>query len=265
MGRRLVGLLGRLVPELFFDPQVNEEISAFVRDKIRRRIKDPALAKKLIPTTYGFGTKRVPLQTNYFEAFNRDNVELVDVKETPIERLTERGVRTADGKLHEVDILVLATGFDAGTGALTHIDIRGRGSRSLKDEWSKDIRTTFGLQIHGYPNLFTTGAPLAPAAALCNMTTCLQHQVDWITRCIGYMKARGLTEIEPTKEAQDDWVNYHDEVAGATLISKTDSWYVGSNVPGKQRRMLSYAGGVATYHQKCEEVAIRGYPGFVMS
>jgi acetone monooxygenase len=254
-----------LFPELFFDPQVNEEISVFVRDKIRRRIKDPALAKKLIPTTFGFGTKRVPLETNYFEAFNRDNVELVDVKETPIERLTERGVRTADGKLHEVDILVLATGFDAGTGALTHIDIRGRGGRSLKDEWSKDIRTTFGLQIHGYPNLFTTGAPLAPAAALCNMTTCLQHQVDWITGCIGYMKARGLTEIEPTKEAQDDWVKYHDEVANATLISKTDSWYVGSNVPGKQRRMLSYAGGVGTYHQKCEEVAIRGYPGFVMS
>jgi acetone monooxygenase (methyl acetate-forming) len=111
----------------------------------------------------------------------------------------------------------------------------------------------------------STGAPLAPAAALCNMTTCLQHQVDWITRCIGYMKARGLIEIEPTKEAQDDWVKYHDEVANATLISKTDSWYVGSNVPGKQRRMLSYAGGVGTYHQKCEEVAIRGYPGFVMS
>ena len=254
-----------LFPELFFDPQVNEEISVFVRDKIRRRIKDPALAKMLIPTTYGFGTKRVPLETNYFEAFNRDNVELVDVKETPIERLTERGVRTADGKLHEVDILVLATGFDAGTGALTHIDIRGRGGRPLKDEWSKDIRTTFGLQIHGYPNLFTTGAPLAPAAALCNMTTCLQHQVDWITDCIGYMKARGLIEIEPTKEAQDDWVKYHDEVANATLISKTDSWYVGSNVPGKQRRMLSYAGGVGTYHQKCQEVAIRGYPGFVMS
>jgi len=254
-----------LFPELFFDPQVNEEISAFVRDKIRARLKDPAVAERLIPTTYGFGTRRVPLETNYFEAYNRDNVELVDVKEAPIERITERGVRTADGKLHEVDILILATGFDAGTGALTHIDIRGRGGRSLKEEWSKDIRTTMGLQIHGYPNLFITGAPLAPAAALCNMTTCLQHQVDWITGCIGYMKARGLTEIEPTKAAQDEWVKYHDEVANATLIAKTDSWYVGSNVPGKQRRMLSYAGGVGTYHQKCEEVSVKGYPGFVMS
>jgi acetone monooxygenase (methyl acetate-forming) len=254
-----------LFPELFFDAQVNEVISAFVRDKIRRRIKDPALAKKLIPTTYGFGTKRVPLETNYFEAFNRDNVELVDVNETPIERLTERGVRTADGKVHEIDILILATGFDAGTGALTRIDIRGRDGRSLKDEWSREIRTTMGLQVRGYPNLFTTGAPLAPAAALCNMTTCLQHQVDWITGCIGYMRAHRLTEIEPTKEAQDEWVKYHDEVANATLIAKTDSWYMGSNVPGKQRRMLSYAGGVGTYHQKCEEVAIKGYPGFVMS
>ena len=254
-----------LFPELFFDPQINQEISAFVREEIRARIKDPAVAEKLIPTTYGFGTKRVPLETNYFEAFNRDNVELVGVKETPIERLTERGVQTADGKLHELDILILATGFDAGTGALTRIDIRGRGGRSLKDEWSKDIRTTMGLQIHGYPNLFTTGAPLAPAAALCNMTTCLQHQVDWITGCIGYMRARGLTEIEPIKETQDEWVKYHDELANATLIAKTDSWYMGSNVPGKQRRMLSYVGGVGTYHQKCEELTVRGYPGFAMS
>ena len=251
--------------ELFFDPQINEEISEFVRDKIRRRIKDPAVAKKLIPTSYGFGTRRVPLETNYFEAFNRDNVELVDLKEAPIERVTERGVLTAEGKVHEVDILILATGFDAGTGALTRIDIRGRGGRSLKDEWSRDIRTTMGLQVHGFPNLFTTGAPLAPAAALCNMTTCLQHQVDWITDCIGYMRARGLTEMEPSRETQDQWVEAHDELANATLIAKTDSWYMGSNVNGKQRRMLSYAGGVGTYHQKCEELTAKGYPGFVMS
>jgi acetone monooxygenase (methyl acetate-forming) len=253
-----------LFPELFSDPQANEEISAFVRDKMRARINDPKVAEKLIPTTYGFGTRRVPLETNYFEAFNRDNVELVDVKENPVERLTELGVQTADGKVHEVDILILATGFDAGTGALTRIDIRGRGGRSLKDEWSREISSTLGLQIHGYPNLFTTAAPLAPAAALCNMTTCLQHQVDWITGCIDFMRARGLTEIEPTKEMQDQWVKYHDEIANATLIAKTDSWYMGSNVPGKQRRMLSFAGGVGSYNQKCEELAVRGYPGFAM-
>jgi acetone monooxygenase (methyl acetate-forming) len=254
-----------LFPELFFDPQVNEEVSAFVRDKIRARIKDPEVAEKLIPTAYGFGTRRVPLETNYFEAFNRDNVELVDVRDNPIERLTERGVQTADGTVHEVDILVLATGFDAGTGALTRIDIRGRDGRSLKDEWSQEISTTLGLQVHGYPNLFTTGAPLAPAAALCNMTTCLQHQVDWITGCIGHLRANGLSEIEPTKQTQDQWVTYHDSIANATLIAQTDSWYMGSNVPGKQRRMLSFAGGVGTYHQKCEELTVRGYPGFAMS
>jgi acetone monooxygenase len=252
-------------PELFFDPQVNEEISDFVRDKIRARIKDPEVAEKLIPTAYGFGTRRVPLETNYFEAFNRDNVELVDVKKNPVERLTDTGVLTADGQLHEVDILVLATGFDAGTGALTRIDIRGRDGRSLKDEWAEEISTTLGLQVHGYPNLFTTGAPLAPAAALCNMTTCLQHQVDWITGCIGYLRAHGLTEIEPTTSIQEQWVKYHDDIANATLIAKTDSWYMGSNVPGKQRRMLSFAGGVGIYHQKCEELGVRGYPGFAMS
>ena len=118
--------------------------------------------------------------------------------------------------MREIDILILATGFDAGTGALTRIDIRGRDGRSLKDEWSKEIRTTLGLQIHGYPNLFTTGAPLAPAAALCNMTTCLQHQVDWITGCIGYLRAHGLAEIEPSRQTQDDWVKYHDDIANAT-------------------------------------------------
>jgi acetone monooxygenase len=252
-------------PEIFFDPKVNEEVSEFVRARIRARIKDPKLAAKLIPTSYGFGTKRVPLETNYFEAFNRDNVELVDVNETPIERLTDRGILTADGKLREIDILVLATGFDAGTGALTRIDIRGRGGRSLRDEWSNEIRTTLGLQIHGYPNLFTTGAPLAPAAALCNMTTCLQQQVDWITACIAYVRACGLTEIEPTRQMQDDWVKYHDDIANATLIVKTNSWYVGSNVAGKQRRMLSFAGGAGTYHHKCEELAVRGYPGFAMA
>jgi acetone monooxygenase (methyl acetate-forming) len=144
-------------------------------------------------------------------------------------------VLTADGKVHEVDILILATGFDASTGALTRIDIRGRGGRSLKDEWNRDIQTTMGLQVHGFPNLFTTGAPLAPAAAPCNITTCLQHQVDWITDCIGYMRARGLTEMEPSKETQEQWVEAHDELANTTLIAKTDSWYMGSNVNGKQR------------------------------
>ncbi|HWH73122.1 MAG TPA: NAD(P)/FAD-dependent oxidoreductase [Methylibium sp.] len=252
--------------EMFFDETVNAEVSEFVRAKMRERLKhDPVLCEKLIPTSYGFGTHRVPLESGYLEAYLRPNVEIVDVKAAPIERIVPEGVQTADGQVHELDILILATGFDAGSGALTRIDIRGRGGRSLKEEWGHEIRTTMGLQVHGYPNLFTTGAPLAPSAALCNMTTCLQQQVDWIAQCIAAVRAQGKQVIEPTRETEDRWVAHHDELANQTLFVKTDSWYLGSNVPGKPRRMLSYVGGVHTYRQRCEELAASGYPGFAMS
>ncbi len=250
--------------EIFFDEQISEEVSEFVREKMRERLKDERLCELLIPTDYGFGTHRVPLEMNYLEAYLRDNVEAVGVRDNPIKRVTPEGIETADGKLHELDVIILATGFDAGTGALTRIDIRGRDGRSLKDDWSKDIRTTMGLQIHGYPNLFTTAVPLAPSAALCNMTTCLQQQTEWINDCIGHVLRKGATVIEPTAEAEDAWVAHHEETAGATLIAKTNSWYLGSNVPGKPRRVLSYTGGVGTYRQKCSEVAEKGYEGFVM-
>lgn len=251
--------------EMFFDPQVNEEVSEFVREKMRERLNNPELEAKLIPTSYGFGTHRVPLETNYLEAYLRPNVEIVDVKDAPIECVTPEGVKTADGKLHELDILILATGFDAGTGALTRIDIRGRGGRSLKDDWSRDISTAMGLQVHGYPNMFTTAAPLAPSAALCNMTTCLQQQVDWITDCILYMRRRGLSVIEPTQQFEAQWVAHHDAIANATLVTKTDSWYMGSNVKGKPRRLLSYIGGVGHYRQQCDEVAAKEYEGFELA
>src|SRR5271166_2130105 len=251
-------------PEVFVDEGVNNVVTEFVKEKTRARIKDPKLAEKLIPENFGFGAKRVPLETKYYEAYERDNVELVDVNETPTECLTEHGVQTADGKLREIDILVLATGFDAGTGALTRIDIRGRGGRSLKEDWSREIRTTLGLQIHGYPNFFTTGAPLAPAAALCNMPTCLQQQVEWISDCTGHMRERDLKVCEPTREAEDQWIEHHEEVAAATLLTKTNSWYMGSNVEGKPRRLLSYIGGVGAYRQKCDEAAARNYAEFAM-
>ena len=166
--------------------------------------------------------------------------------------------------MHELDILILATGFDAGSGALTRIDIRGRGNRTLKDDWGRDIRTALGLQVHGYPNLFTTGAPLAPSAALCNMTTCLQQQTEWITGCIEYARNKGVSVIEASKALEDQWVEHHDELANATLVTKTDSWYMGSNIEGKPRRLLSYIGGVGVYRQKCEDLARQGYPGFDM-
>ena len=247
--------------EVFFDEAINEEISKFVRQRIRERIKDPKVADKLVPTDHGFGTRRVPLETLYYEAFNRDNVLLVDTKATPIERMTEKGIQTSAGE-HELDILIFATGFDAGTGTLTRIDIRGRDGLLLKDAWADGIRTTMGLQVHGYPNMFMTMAPFSPAAAFCNVPTCLQQQVDWITDCIQFVRSQGLKSIEATAEAEAKWVAHHDELANLTLIPKTKSWYMGTNVKGKPPRLLAYVGGANVYRQACDDVKARGYEGF---
>ena len=179
--------------------------------------------------------------------------------------MVPEGIQLADGTVHEVDVIILAIGFDAGTGALTRMDIRGRGGRSLQEEWGKEIRTSMGMQIYGYPNLFSTAVPLAPTAALCNMTTCLQAQVEWVSDCIGTCARQGKKVIEPKKEFEDAWVKHHDELAAATLIVKTDSWYMGSNVEGKPRRVLSYIGGVGVYRQKCDEEAAASYPAFEIS
>jgi acetone monooxygenase len=252
-------------PEMFFDESVSAVVSDFVRAKMRERLRhDPALCRLLIPSDYGFGTHRVPLENRYLEVYLQDNVEAVDCRAAPIERIVPEGIRTADGKVHEVDVIILAVGFDAGSGALSRIDIRGRAGRSLKQQWAEEIRTAMGLQVHGYPNLFTTGAPLAPSAALCNMTTCLQQQVEWISDCIAHARRSGKRIVEATKELEDRWVHHHDETAAATLVVKTDSWYMGSNVEGKPRRLLSYIGGVGNYHRQCDELAANGYPGFAM-
>lgn len=252
-------------PEMFVDEEVSEEVSKFVRAKMRARLHNREdLCDLLIPKDYGFGTHRVPLENKYLEVYLQPNVEAVDCSTVPIERVVPEGLQTADGKVHEVDVIILALGFDAGSGALTRIDFRGRGGRSLKEQWSQEIRTSMGLQVHGYPNLFTTGAPLAPSAALCNMTTCLQQQVDWITDCIIYAREHGKKVVEATKAFEDSWVQHHDETAAKTLVVKTDSWYMGSNVDGKPRRLISYIGGVGNYNNQCDELARQGYPGFEM-
>lgn len=248
--------------EMYFDKDVSEEVSEFIRGKMRERLKDPKLIEMLVPSDYGFGIRRVPLETNYLETYHRPNVEAVSVKDNPIVEVVPEGIKLADGTVHELDVIVMATGFDAGSGALTRMDIRGREGRSLTDDWSRDIRTTMGLMIHGYPNLFTTAVPLAPSAALCNMTTCLQQQTEWIADCIHHLEDNGLAYIEPDESTETAWVEHHDETANANLISKTESWYLGANVPGKPRRVLSYTGGVGTYRKKCSEVAEAGYPGF---
>ncbi|GAB3673842.1 NAD(P)/FAD-dependent oxidoreductase [Saccharopolyspora sp. NPDC049426] len=251
--------------EMFFDEQVSEEVSEFVREKMRERLKDQRLIDILVPTDYGFGTHRVPLEQGYLEVYHRDNVTLVGVRDNPIARITPDGIQLTDGTVHQLDVIILATGFDAGTGALTRVDIRGRDGRSLAEDWSRDIRTTMGLMVHGYPNMLTTAVPLAPSAALCNMTTCLQQQTEWITDVIRHVKAQGKSVIEPTQEGEDAWVAHHEEIASATLVPKTHSWYMGSNVAGKPRRLLSYIGGVGTYREKCDEEAVGGYPSFRMT
>ncbi len=249
--------------EVFVEQEANDDISEFVRNKLRARLNhDPELCDLLVPKDYGFATHRVPLENGYLEAFLRPNVTGVAVKENPIVEVVPEGIKLQDGTVHELDMLILATGFDAGTGALTRIDIRGRGGRKLADDWGRDIRTTMGLQVHGYPNLFTVGAPLAPSAALCNMTTCLQQQAGWIADAIAHLESKGLHTMEPSAEKEDEWVRHHDEIANATLLTKTDSWYMGSNIPGKPRRLLSYAGGVNVYKQACDEAKASGYPGF---
>lgn len=250
--------------EIFFDPEISEEVSEFVRSKMRTRLKDPKLIDILVPhkSDYTFGTHRVPLEMNYLEAYLLDNVEAVPVKDNPITEIVPEGVRLDDGTVYELDVIIMAVGFDAGSGALSRIDINGRDGMNLRDEWHRDIRTTLGIMKHGFPNLFMTGAPLAPSAALCNMTTCLQQQTEWISDCIRHMREDAKAIIEPTADAEDAWVKHHDAVANATLIAKTNSWYTGSNVPGKPRRVLSYTGGVGAYRQKCAEIAAAGYEGF---
>lgn len=251
--------------DMVTNKEASDGISEFVRKKMRERLKDPKLCQILIPTDHGFGTVRVPLESGLLEIYRRDNVEAVPVKENKIIRIVPRGIQLLDGTVHELDVIILATGFDAGSGALTRIDIQGRGGRKLKEEWSRDIRTMMGLQVYGYPNMFTVGAPLAPSAGFCNVPICVQQQAEWIAECIRFMQGKNYTVVEPSKDAQDAWINLHDVASSKLMLSNISSWYTGGNVPGKSRRVIGYTGGVGTYHKLCNEVAADGYRGFVMS
>ncbi len=249
--------------EQLMEAEANEAVSEFVRQKIRARINDPELEQKLVPTDHGFGTHRVPLETGYYEAYARDNVQLIDANEEPILHLTPTSIVTAHQEI-PVDVIICATGFDAVTGALTNIDVRGRDNRSLADLWGKDVRTAMGMQVHGFPNLFITSSPLSPAGAFCNAPTCVQHSVEWISECIGYVQNRG-SAIEATAEFEAQWVAHHDETANATLIAKTPSWYTGANIEGKSSRLIGYPGGIPAYVEACEQVKQNGYAGFSIS
>jgi cation diffusion facilitator CzcD-associated flavoprotein CzcO len=252
--------------DILIDKAANDTISDFMRRKIRERVHDPALAAKLIPTNHGFGTRRVPLESGYYEVYNQPNVRLVDLRETPIERITARGIKTSDAE-HEFDMIVYATGFDAITGAFDRIDIRGRGGLRLKDKWADGPRTYLGLQVAGFPNMLTLVGP-HNAATFCNIPRCIEQNVDWVTDLLRHMGEKGYTCIEPTEAAEDAWTQHVHESAARLLLLEVDSWMTGinRNVPGRQKRtFMAYAGGAPKYREKCDEVAARGYEGFVLA
>ncbi|TDU31951.1 cyclohexanone monooxygenase [Panacagrimonas perspica] len=246
--------------DLLADRNANELAADFVRDKIRSIVKNPDVANKLIPKGYPIGTKRLPLDQNYFETYNRDNVDLVDVRANPIEAIVADGIRTKD-QTYKLDAIVFATGFDAMTGPLTRIGIRGRGGQKLEDKWSHGPQTYLGVATLGFPNMFMITGPGSPSV-LGNMPTSIEQHVEWICGCISHIQKQGASTIEPTQSAEEHWGQHVKELADATLFPQTDSWYMGANIPGKPRVFLPYIGGFGTYRKLCNEIAEKGYEGF---
>ena len=251
----------RAAADMGTNKEANDRVSDFVRRKIAEAVDDPAVAEKLMPWT-PFGCKRPCADTGYFETYNRPNVELLDASEAPIEAITERGVRTSVDE-REFDAIVFATGFDAMTGALSRIDIRGRDGVRLTDRWAAGPRTYLGLQSVGFPNLFTITGPGSPSV-LTNMLPSIEQHVRFIGDAIAELDARGLATIEPTQAAQDEWVDHVNEIADMTLYPTCNSWYLGANVPGKPRVFMPYLGFPA-YCEICDDVVANGYRGFARS
>jgi cation diffusion facilitator CzcD-associated flavoprotein CzcO len=250
--------------DLLSSKPANDTAAEFLKDKIRQIVKDPATAAKLADIDHPYAAKRPPIDTDYFETFNRANVTLVDVRAAPIERITPAGVRTRDAE-YPLDIIVFATGFDAMTGPMLRMGIRGRDGLRLEDAWAAGPRNYLGLQVAGFPNLFMVTGPGSPSV-LCNMPVPIEQHVEWITDCIAYLRRRGFTRIEAKPEAIDRWVAEVNAAAAATLLPQaTHSWYLGANVPGKPRVFMPYAGGMPKYRRICAEVAARDYDGFVLS
>jgi cation diffusion facilitator CzcD-associated flavoprotein CzcO len=249
--------------DLLIDQAANDTAAEFIRAKIREIVKDPEVAETLAPKDYPYGTKRPPIDTHYFETFNRDNVTLVDLRRTPITEITSTGVRTTEGD-YGVDIIVFATGFDAMTGSLLRIDPEGRGGTPLAAAWEGGPVTYLGLQVAGYPNLFLITGPGSPSV-LTNMPLAIEQHVEWIADCIAFMREHGWTTVEATEDAQEAWVDVVRDVAEVTLFPKANSWYLGANIPGKKRVFMPYVGGFAPYREHCDEVVAEGYRGFSFS
>jgi cyclohexanone monooxygenase len=246
--------------DLLYSKEANDTAAEFIREKIRERVHDPATAEKLSPRTV-VGCKRLCVDTGYYDTFNRANVTLVDVSDSPIEEITAQGLRVK-GKEYELDAIVFATGFDAMTGSLLKVDIRGKGGWSLKEAWAEGPRTYLGLATVGFPNLFMITGPGSPSV-LTNMIPSIEQHVEWIADCIRYVRDHGFACIEPTLAAQDAWVDHVNEVAGTTLYPTCNSWYLGANIPGKPRVFMPYI-GFPPYVQKCNDIAAKGYEGFAL-
>jgi len=249
--------------DLVVNQEANDTAAEFVRAKIRETARDAALAEKLAPKDYPFATKRLCVDTGYYATFNRENVSLVDLQSTPIEAITPVGLKTS-GASYELDSIVFATGFDAMTGALANIDVRGRGGVALKEKWSAGPRTYLGIMTAGFPNLFIITGPGSPSV-LANMVLAIEQHGDWIADCLAYLREQQIANIEATEEAENEWVAHVNQVANYTLYPRANSWYLGANVPGKPRVFMPYIGGFGVYSDKCNEVAEKGYAGFALS
>ncbi|WP_078596432.1 flavin-containing monooxygenase [Evansella clarkii] len=249
--------------DLTLSPEANETVASFIREKIREIVKDPETAEKLLPD-YFYATKRPIIDTNYFETYNRKNVSLIDVKKAPIEEITADGVKTTD-KEYELDMIVFATGFDAMTGPLFKMDIRGRGGVSLKEKWENGAatRTYLGIGTAGFPNMFMLTGPESPSV-LSNMMVSIEQHVEWVSDCINYMREQNKGIIEVDEPSEIVWSKQCREIADATLFTKTDSWYMGANIEEKARGFQIYLGGVGPYREICDEVAKKGYEGFTL-
>jgi cyclohexanone monooxygenase len=250
----------------FSDTMTNEEansvVADFVRERIREKVDDPELAENLLPVDHPLGSKRLCLDTNYFEAYNRDNVDLVNLRKDPIEAITPKGIK-AGGTEYEVDAIIFALGFDAVTGALRAIDIYDTEGVTLRERWEDGPETYLGLSVVGFPNFFALTGPGSPAV-LGNAIVAIEIQVEWVAATIEHLRDAHLARIEPTAEAARGWTNHAAEVAEQTLFIKAKSWFLGSNIPGKPRVFLPYAGGMARYRETLESVAQKGYDGFVL-
>lgn len=246
--------------DLMLDEKSNATAADFVREQIRAIVLDPDVAALLTPKDHPIGSKRICVDTEYFSTYNRENVTLVDVRRDGIRRITPTGLQT-EGARYALDSIVFATGYDAMTGSLLKIDIRGRAGVPLRTAWEEGPKSYLGLMVAGFPNLFTVTGPGSPSV-LANMVFAIEQHVDWIAECLRSMRARDMDTIEADAQAQNQWVEHVNEVAGRTLFPQANSWYVGANIPGKPRVFMPYAGGVVPYRRKCEEVAENNYQGF---